>query len=77
MRKRKCHMSKDEMQLLDKVKDFTTYDKLCIFFNRSERTIRNALWRLRHKRDKYYYSYHIPQATVGRENGRIKKHLTK
>lgn len=78
MKTRKSNMTIDELKLLDTVKDFTDLEGLCQFFNRSQRTIRNALWKLKHNHNKYYYSYHyqrLEQATAGHNNGRIKKHL--
>lgn len=48
-------MQREELELLDKVKNFATYDKLATFFNRSETTIRDNIYRLHNKRPKYVY----------------------
>lgn len=48
-------MQSEELALLEKVKNFASYQKLAIFFNRSETTIRDNVYRLHNKRPKYVY----------------------
>jgi len=48
-------MEVEEIQLLEQVKNFASYSDLAKFFNRSETSIRNNVYRLHHKRPKYVY----------------------
>jgi hypothetical protein len=53
--KPKFKMCPDEIQLLEQVKNFASYDKLAFFFNRSEITIRQNIFKIYRNRAKYIY----------------------
>lgn len=55
MQEHKGDFTIEEMELLEVVKNMTDYKGLCRFFNRGQRTIRNAVYQLAHKRKKYIY----------------------
>ena len=48
-------MCRDELRLLEQVKNYAPYEKLATFFNRSETTIRDNVYRIHNKRAKYIY----------------------
>lgn len=48
-------MEVEEIQLLEQVKNFASYSDLAKFFNRSETTIRDNIFKLYRKRSKYFY----------------------
>lgn len=48
-------MEVEEIQLLEQVKNFASYSDLAKFFNRSETTIRDNIFKIYRKRAKYIY----------------------
>lgn len=66
-------MQPEELELLEVVKNFAPYDKLARFFNRSETTIRDNIYKLHNKRPKYYY--HKPKLRFSKQpfNGQLSK----
>lgn len=66
-------MQPEELELLQKVKNYTSIEKLSIFFNRSETTIRDNIYRLHNKRPKYVY--YKPKLRFSKQpfNGQLSK----
>jgi hypothetical protein len=66
-------MEVEEIQLLEKLANFSPYEKLASFFNRSETTIRDNIYRIHNKRSKYFY--YKPKTSQNNQpfNGKIIK----